>query len=114
MQWKVSSVSISSDSAVLDEPELLFHMQVGGILHMYVEGSVLARIALSCKFALDSLNDKAEEKDPGILLTPYFGTIDLGGSLSNMGTISSWFIFGRFAYFTCSLVVTTKRVQRSS
>ena len=38
--------------------ELLFHVQVGGIFVLFVDEIDLARIALSCHFALDSLCDK--------------------------------------------------------
>ena len=43
--------------------ELLFHVQIGGIFELFVEESDLARIALSCHFALDLLCDKAGSHD---------------------------------------------------
>ena len=39
--------------------ELLFHVQIGGIFVLFVDEIDLARIALSCHFALDLLCDKA-------------------------------------------------------
>ena len=56
--------------------ELSFHVQVGGIFAMYVEEVDLARIALSCHFALDLLCDKEGLKVPRNAL---LGTIALGG-----------------------------------
>ena len=60
-----SSVSTASDSVDFDEHniwnpmlELLFHVQVGGTFEKYVEEIDLARIALSCHFALDSPYEK--------------------------------------------------------
>ena len=38
--------------------ELLFHVQIGGIFELLVDKKDLARIALSCHFALDVLCDK--------------------------------------------------------
>ena len=35
--------------------ELLFHAQIGGIFEMFVDQVDLARLALSCHFALDVL-----------------------------------------------------------
>ena len=35
--------------------ELLFHVQIGGIFELCVDGIDLARCALSCHFALDIL-----------------------------------------------------------
>ena len=65
-----SSVSTSSDSVDFVEHniwnpmlELLFHVQVGGIFEIYVEELDLARIALSCHFALDLLCDKTVTHD---------------------------------------------------
>ena len=43
--------------------DLLFHVQIGGIFELLVEEIDLARIALSCHFALDLLCDKAETHD---------------------------------------------------
>ena len=37
--------------------ELLFHVQIGGIFEIFVEEIDLARIELSCHFALDLLCD---------------------------------------------------------
>ena len=39
--------------------ELLFHVQIGGIFEPFVDETDLARVALSCHFALDLLCDKA-------------------------------------------------------
>ena len=38
--------------------ELLFHRKTSGVIVLYVEEIDLAQIALSCHFALDSLNYK--------------------------------------------------------
>ena len=38
--------------------ELLFHVQIGGIFESFVDEIDLARIAISCHFALDLLCDK--------------------------------------------------------
>ena len=38
--------------------ELLFHVQIGGIFEPFVDETDLARVALSCHFALDYLCDK--------------------------------------------------------
>ena len=61
-----SSVSTASDSVDFDAHniwnpimELLFHVQIGGIFMICMEEIDLARIALSCHFALDLLCDKA-------------------------------------------------------
>ena len=43
--------------------ELLFRIQVGGIFVLFVDEIDLARIALSCHFALDLLCDKAGTHD---------------------------------------------------
>ena len=44
--------------------ELLFHVQIGGIIVLFVDEIDLARIALSCHFALDLLCDKTGSHDP--------------------------------------------------
>ena len=61
-----SSVSTASSSDELfahnirnPTMELLFHVQIGGIVELFVDEIDLARIALSCYFALDLLCDKA-------------------------------------------------------
>ena len=38
--------------------ELLFHVQIGGIVALFVDEIDFARIALSCHFTLDLLCDK--------------------------------------------------------
>ena len=43
--------------------ELLFHAQIGGIFEMFVDEIELARLALSCHFALDVLFDKESVHD---------------------------------------------------
>ena len=43
--------------------ELLFHAQIGGIFEMFVDEIDLARLALSCHFALDVLCDKESVHD---------------------------------------------------
>ena len=43
--------------------ELPFHVQNGGILELFVEEVDLARIALSCHYALDVLCDKEGAHD---------------------------------------------------
>ena len=56
------SVSTASSSVDIVEHdvwnllmELLFHVQIGGIFKIFVDEIDLARIALSCHFALDLL-----------------------------------------------------------
>ena len=68
MEWSDPSVSTTSSSADISghntwDPmmELLFHVQIGGIFELLVDEIDLARIALSCHFALDILFDKAED-----------------------------------------------------
>ena len=81
---EASSVSTSLDTVDFDERnfwnpmlELLFHVQVGGILEIYVEEIDLASIALSCHSALDLPRDK-----PGLTIPlDAFGTTALGGGL---------------------------------
>ena len=65
-----SSVSAASDSVDFvahniwnPMMELLFHVQIGGIFEIFVEEIDLARVALSCHFALDLLCDKAGTHD---------------------------------------------------
>ena len=65
-----SSVSTASSPANLVEHnvwnpmmELLFHVQIGGIFELLVDVIDLARIALSCHFALDILCDKESVHD---------------------------------------------------
>ena len=62
MERSCLSVSAASNSMDIVERniwnpmmELLFHTQIGGIFDLFVEGIDLARIALSCHFALDVL-----------------------------------------------------------
>ena len=43
--------------------ELLFHVQAGGIFEIFVDEIDLARIALSCHFALDLLCNKTGSHD---------------------------------------------------
>ena len=43
--------------------ELLFRVQIGGIFELFVEEIGLARIVLSCHFALDVLCDKEGAHD---------------------------------------------------
>ena len=58
--------------------ELLFHVQIGGIFEIFVEEIDLARVALSCHFAIDLLCDKAGTQIPRNAL---LGTVARGGSL---------------------------------
>ena len=44
--------------------ELLFHAQIGGTFELFVDEVDMARIALSCHFALDLICDKAGSYDP--------------------------------------------------
>ena len=58
--------------------ELLFHVQIGGIFVLFVDEIDLARIALSCHFALDLLCDKTGSHDPTIVrgkIRRWFGTV---------------------------------------
>ena len=43
--------------------ELLFHVQIGGTFELFVDEIDLARISLSCHFALDLLCDKEGAHD---------------------------------------------------
>ena len=43
--------------------ELLSHVQTGSIFERFVDEIGLARMALSCRFALDILFDQAETHD---------------------------------------------------
>ena len=70
MEGSGSSVSTASNSVDIVEHnmwkpmiELLFHVQIGGIFELLVEEIDLARIALSCRFALDVLCDKEGARD---------------------------------------------------
>ena len=61
----ISSVTTASDSLDVDAHNiwnpmmmLLFHVQIGSIFEVFMEDIDLARIALSCHFALDVLCDK--------------------------------------------------------
>ena len=49
--------------------ELLFHVQIGGIFDIFVDEIDLARIALSCHFALDLLCDKAGTHDSALRIS---------------------------------------------
>ena len=64
------SAATASDSVAFDAHniwtpllELPFHVQIGGIFEIFVEEIDLARIALSCQFALDLRCDKEGTHD---------------------------------------------------
>ena len=70
MDWSDWSVSTTSSSADIighntwnPTMELLFQVLIGGIFELFVDEIDLARIALSCQFALDLLCDKAGAHD---------------------------------------------------
>ena len=75
-QSDASSVSTASTPANLVEHnvwnpmmELLVHVQICGIFEIYIDEFDLARIALSCHFALEQLCDKADTHDSAERLT---------------------------------------------
>ena len=67
-----SSVSCVSTASISDEIlahdiwnpliELFFHVQICGIFEPFVDEIELARIALSCHFALDLLCDRDDQE----------------------------------------------------